>query len=97
MNGGFCSVSSDQGPYVDASKSDNPAPTLATQLSCPLCSTFAAVLAINTLAWALDYVRGGLVKRLMIRDLAQPPPRYIWPALNPRASPHAFFAVTFSA
>ena len=97
LNGGFCSVSSEHGPYIDASDSGDPAPHLATQFSCPLCSSFAMEVAINTLAWALDYVPGGTISPIVVTSLAQPPPRYVWPALNPRASPDASLAVTLSA
>ena len=97
LNGGFCSVSNEHGPYMDASDPDDPAPHLATQFSCPLCSSFAAALAINTLASALDYVPGGTLRPIVVSSLAQPPPRYVWPALNPRASPDASLAVTLSA
>ncbi|VVQ21529.1 DUF2946 domain-containing protein [Pseudomonas fluorescens] len=97
LNGGFCSVSSEHGPYIDASDSDDPAPHLATQFSCPLCSSFAVAVAIHTLAWALDYVPGGTISPVVATSLAQPPPRYVWPALNPRASPDTSLAVTLSA
>jgi hypothetical protein len=68
LNGGFCSVSSEHGPYIDASDSDEPAPHLATQLSCPMCSSFAVAVAISTLAWALDYVPGGTVIPIIVRS-----------------------------
>ena len=97
LNAGFCSVSNDHGPYIDAGDSHDPAPHLASQLSCPLCSSFAVAVAINTLAWALGYVPGGAVTPTIVRSLAQPPPRYVWPALNPRASPDTSLAVTLSA
>jgi hypothetical protein len=97
LNGVFCSVSSEHGPYQDANDSDDPAPNLATQLSCPLCSYFAVAVAINTLAWVVDYVPGDTINPIIVRSLAQPPPRHVWPALNPRASPDASFAVTLSA
>lgn len=97
LNGGFCSVSNDLGLYVDASDSHDSAPHLASQISCPLCSSFAFAVAINTLAWSLDYVPGGAVASIDVRSLAQPPPRYVWPALNPRASPQTTSVVTLSA
>lgn len=97
LNGGFCSLSSEHGRYMDAGDSDDSAPHLATQLSCPLCSSFAVAVAINTLPWALDYVPGNTVNPIIVRSLAQPPPRYVWPALNPRASPDTSLAVTLSA
>jgi hypothetical protein len=97
LNGGFCSVSNDHDPYVDSGDSQESVPHLAAQLSCPLCSSFAVAVTINTLAWALDYVPGGAATPIIVRSLAQPPPRYLWPALNPRASPNASIAVTLSA
>jgi hypothetical protein len=97
LSDGFCSVSNAPGPYVDVSESEDFAPNLATQMVCPLCSSFAVVLAVNTLSWGLDYATRGLSGPIPVYQLAQPPPRYVWPALNPRASPIASIAVTAPA
>ncbi len=85
LNGGFCSVS-DNGPGIDANGSEQQTPHLE-QVSCPLCSSFSAAVALNADAWMLDYVPGTTVAPIVERSWAQPPPRYSWPSLNPRASP----------
>ncbi len=85
LNGGFCSVS-DSGAAIDANGANQQTPHLA-QVSCPLCSSFSAAVALNAHAWLLDYLPANPVAPLIERSWAQPPPRYSWPSLNPRASP----------
>ncbi|MGB4072333.1 DUF2946 family protein [Pseudomonas sp.] len=92
LGSGFCSLGSDNGPGVDLGSSEQTQQT-ASSLSCPLCSSFAGAVAINTSTWALDYAPGSAVAPIVVRSWAQPPPRYLWPALNPRASPANFLAV----
>ncbi|MBB2495267.1 DUF2946 family protein [Aquipseudomonas ullengensis] len=93
LNGAFCSVGSDSGPGVDLGGSQSTQQATAS-FSCPLCSSFAVAVAINSASWALDYVPGSAVAPIIVRSWAQPPPRYQWPSLNPRASPAYFPAVT---
>lgn len=97
LNGGYCSASGANRLYVDASDSQESTPHLASQVSCPLCSSFAAAVTIDALAWALDYVPGDTLPPTLVNSLAQPPPRYARPALNPRASPDISLAVTLRA
>ncbi|NBA98370.1 DUF2946 domain-containing protein [Pseudomonas sp. R5(2019)] len=66
-------------------------------LTCPLCSSFGLAVTLNTSSWALDYVPGDAIAPVVVRSLAQPPPRFSWPALNPRAPPLSTAAVMFSA
>ena len=95
LNGGFCSVESGNGAAVDLGHSDQS--QQAAPLACPLCSSFAFSVAINSSVWALDYAPGNAVAPIVVRSWAQPPPRYLWPSLNPRASPFSFLAVNQSA
>ncbi len=85
LNGGFCSVS-DNGAGIDAAGADQQAPHL-DQVSCPLCSSFSAAVALNSNAWLFDYLPANSIAPIVERSWAQPPPRYSWPSLNPRAPP----------
>ncbi len=95
LSGVFCSTDGGKGSAVDLSHSDQS--QQAASLACPLCSSFALAVAINASAWALDYLPGNAVAPIVVRSWAQPPPRYLWPSLNPRASPSDFPAVNQSA
>ena len=95
LSGVFCSTDGGKGSAVDLSHSDQS--QQAASLACPLCSSFALAVAINASAWALDYLPGNAVAPIVVRSWAQPPPRYLWPSLNPRASPFDFLAVNQSA
>lgn len=86
LGGGFCSAFSGNGAGVDTTSADQQSAHLA-QVSCPLCSSFASAVAINTTSWALDFVPAQGSAPVVVRSWAQPPPRYSWPSLNPRASP----------
>lgn len=56
---------------------------------CPLCSSVGAGITLNSLGWSLDYQPAIAAIQLPPSHWAQPPPRFAWPALNPRASPAA--------
>ena len=86
LGGGFCSLEGDGGPAIDASGTDQQTPHL-DQLSCPLCSSFSAAVAVNTAGWSLPTNSATALAPIVVRSWAQPPPRYSWPSLNPRASP----------
>ena len=96
LGGGFCSADGRSGSAVDLGHTDQTQQT-AAPLDCPLCSSFAFAVALNSSAWALDYMPGNAVAPIVVRSWAQPPPRYLWPSLNPRASPSDFLAVNQSA
>jgi hypothetical protein len=86
LGGGFCSMDGTGGPAIDASGTDQQAPHL-DQVSCPLCSSFAGAVALNSTAWSLPVSSDNATAPLVVHTWAQPPPRYSWPSLNPRASP----------
>jgi len=88
LGGGFCSVSTDSGAGLELTGSDTQSVHL-DQVSCPLCSSFAAAVAVNSSAWPLDYIPARSVAPIVVRSFAQPPPRLNWPSLNPRAPPIA--------
>ncbi len=86
LGGGYCSVTDGGGAGVDLGGADQTTHTVA-QFSCPLCSSFALAVAINTAGWLLAYVPAQRMAPVVVRSWAQAPPRHSWPSLNPRASP----------
>jgi len=95
LEGGFCSISSDHGPAIDLGDSGND--QHMAQLDCPVCSSFALAVPLTGSAWGLSQANGNAPSPIVVRSWAQPPPRYLRPALNPRASPAAFpAAATFA-
>jgi len=95
--GVFHAGSSDHSPSGQASESHDSASAMAVPFACPLCPCFAFSSATDSRALALDYVPEGKVAPIVVRSVAQPPPRTLRPALNPRASPDATDAATLSA
>jgi hypothetical protein len=84
LQGGFCA----EGSSVAALDLDEgSAHQQADSLSCPLCSSFGLAVALNSQTWAADFppALGGAPSQP--QHWAQPPPRHLWPSLNPRASP----------
>lgn len=98
LGGVFCSLYGnassrmDVGDFESEQKSAQPAMN-----ACPLCASVALALAINSGTWASDYVPGNAVAPIVVRSWAQPPPRYNWPSLNPRAPPATPLAVNLLA
>lgn len=84
LNGGFCSLSG-QGGGVDVD--DLGHSEQVAQFSCPLCSSFAPAILSGSHAGWQGLLPGQAVVPIVVRSWGQPPPRYLWPALNPRASP----------
>ncbi len=92
LSGGYCAFGSDHGQsYNDSNSSQSQ--QMSAQLSCPLCSSTSLTLALNTASWNIGDLQSPLLSPTLERSLAQPPPRYLWPSLNPRASPTRFLAV----
>lgn len=85
LNGGFCSLSSEHGPAVDLG--DSSGDQHMAQLDCPVCSSFVQAVAPSSTGWWFERLRGSAPSPMVERSWAQPPPRYVRPALNPRASP----------
>ena len=88
LGGGFCSMEGEGGPAIDASGTEHSLPHL-NEVSCPLCSSFAGGVAINTAGWSLPANPSLAVTPPPLPLWAPLPPRYTWPSLNPRASPIA--------
>lgn len=88
LNGGFCSLDSDSGPGIDLGTTD-PRQQAGAELSCPLCSSSSSAVAVNSSAWNFAPDLTGSLAAPTARLWAQPPPRFLWPSLNPRASPSA--------
>ncbi|MCO7514488.1 DUF2946 family protein [Pseudomonas guariconensis] len=85
LEGGFCSVSSDHGPAIDLPGAGGDAHM--AQLDCPVCSSFALAVPLSTAGWSFAAHQGNAPSPIVVRSWAQPPPRDLRPALNPRASP----------
>lgn len=96
LGGAFCALGSDSGPGVDLGGSQQTQQATAL-FSCPLCSSFALAVAINSASWTLHQASTSTVAPIIVRSWAQPPPRYLWPSLNPRASPSDLLVVNPSA
>lgn len=94
LNGGFCALNQHD-LSADAGETEKAHPVM--QFSCPLCSSFANTALLNSLGWNLDYQPARATAPIVVRSWAQPPPRLLWPSLNPRASPRHFPAPTQSA
>lgn len=86
LNGGFCSLGSDSGPGIDLGSSQQ-APEVAAEFSCPLCASSSLATALNASGWRFDPAQHHSVRPAIAGDRVHPPPRYLWPSLNPRASP----------
>ncbi|MHC6226300.1 DUF2946 family protein [Pseudomonas sp. X10] len=94
LDGAFCSLTADHGPSVDPQGSG---PDAMAQFSCPLCSSFGLAVIVDGHGWTLGQLPGTSVAPIVVRSWAQPPPRQLWPSLNPRASPHDFPAANPTA
>ncbi|HDS1737443.1 DUF2946 domain-containing protein [Pseudomonas sp. BP8] len=85
LDAGFCSISSEHGPAIDLEGAGGDQHMV--QLDCPVCSSFALALAMTSAGWSFNRLQGNAPSPIVVRSWAQPPPRYVRPALNPRASP----------
>lgn len=86
LDGGFCSESA-HGSGVELG-GDETGHAMA-DYSCPLCSSFGMALALNSANWGVDFQAPLAALPSEQPNGAQAPPRYLWPSLNPRASPLA--------
>lgn len=89
LQGGFCAEGSSSAA-VDLG--DASGHLQADQFSCPLCSSFALAVALSSHAWIADFPPAVASAPSAPQHWAQPPPRLLWPSLNPRASPARFLA-----
>ena len=62
------------------------------QPGCPLCSSVGHAAPLASQGWTLDYLPFTTVSAQPSGQWARPPPRKVWPAINPRASPHTLDA-----
>lgn len=84
LGGTFCSTGS-SGPLLDGDLGASSTSGYSSAFKCPTCgTTLLGIAALFVLAWLLG-VRDARPKLLEPRLKA--PPRYLWPAANPRASP----------
>lgn len=85
LDGGFCAEGSGHGAGVQLD-GDETGHAMASY-TCPLCSSFGMALALNSSSWGLSLLPVAAAVPTEQPSWAQPPPRYLWPSLNPRASP----------
>ncbi|WP_449432218.1 DUF2946 family protein [Pseudomonas putida] len=85
LEGGYCSTNSEHGPAIDLDHAGGD--QHMAQLDCPVCSSFGLAVPLGSTGWALPPAQAGARSPIVVRSWAQPPPRYLRPALNPRASP----------
>lgn len=84
LQGGFCA----EGSGIAAVDLGEGSPQhQADTFACPLCSSFGLAVALNSHAWAAGFPPAISGAPSQPQHWAQPPPRYLWPSLNPRASP----------
>ncbi len=57
------------------------------QPGCPACSSVGHGAALTSQGWTLNYLPFSVVSAQPSGQWARPPPRKVWPAINPRASP----------
>lgn len=73
-------------PGADLAPASKPAAPAELPFNCPLCTpTLINLAALFCLAWLL--LRRPAAVRLPGERRCKAPPRYCWPAINPRASP----------
>ena len=92
LDGGYCTM--DSGTGLGQGGDADHLQKVAAQLGCPLCSSAGMALTLNSLGWGLHAVFLGANAPIVVRSWAQPPPRDLWPSLNPRAPPVLIPAVT---
>lgn len=86
LNDAFCTMGSDSGPSIDLGSTDQ-SQQAGAEFSCPLCSSSTTAVALNSSAWTFDPAQVASPASPAASLWAQPPPRFLWPSLNPRASP----------
>ncbi|QXI41540.1 DUF2946 domain-containing protein [Pseudomonas wayambapalatensis] len=86
LDGGFCALdSTGKGPAIDLG--DSSSDQHMAQLDCPVCSSLALAVPLSGSLWSFPAAHGGQPSPIIVRSWAQPPPRYLRPAIPPRASP----------
>ncbi|MEB0048509.1 MULTISPECIES: DUF2946 domain-containing protein [unclassified Pseudomonas] len=85
VGGQFCSSLSDKSSIKNADVPDQSFSDWAGSLTCPLCS--AVILSIALLFCLTWMLRARQAARPGRERRCKAPPRYSWPALNPRAPP----------
>lgn len=92
LPGGYCLSGGDNSLSAD-SGSASESQQIAAQFNCPLCSSSSLAVTLNTASWNVGPLLSAAPSPIVERSLAQPPPRHLWPSLNPRASPYNALAV----
>lgn len=95
LEGGFCSLDSPHGSAIDLDGAGGDAHM--AQLDCPVCSSFAMAVPLSSSGWSFAQALGQAPSPIVVRSWAQPPPRYLRHAINPRAPPPVFPAAALCA
>ncbi|WP_085674241.1 MULTISPECIES: DUF2946 family protein [unclassified Pseudomonas] len=85
LEGGFCSINSEHGVAIDLDGAGGD--QHMAQLDCPVCSSFGLAVPIASGGWSFSPSQVTATSPIVVRSWAQPPPRYLRPALTPRAPP----------
>ncbi|BDM23585.1 DUF2946 domain-containing protein [Pseudomonas sp. NPDC089428] len=88
LEGGFCSINSEHGVAIDLDGAGGD--QHMAQLDCPVCSSFGLAVPLGSGAWSFSPAQVTATSPIVVRSWAQPPPRYLRPALTPRAPPAIF-------
>jgi hypothetical protein len=90
LDSAFCSTDADASAGTTSDKS--PTQAMFMPLGCPLCSSGSLAAPLNTFTWGQNYLPLAATSSSASGNRAQPSPRQVRSALNPRASPRHFLA-----
>ncbi len=75
--------------HADSEPPATPHHSFTPAFTCPLCSSYAPAVAINSLDWSMAFIAHAPPPAPAILDRVPALPRHLRPAINPRASPEA--------
>src|SRR5690606_21683378 len=75
--------------HADSEPPATPHHSYTPAFTCPLCSSYAPAVAINSLDWSMAFIAHAPPPVPVSLDRVPALPRHLRPAINPRASPEA--------
>ncbi|QBF25921.1 DUF2946 domain-containing protein [Pseudomonas tructae] len=85
IGGAYCSAMGGAGPTLKSDFGDQSIAGWDSMQTCPVCAAAVVCLSlVLVIGWLLAVTR---VRRYPCELRSKAPPRYCWPAANPRASP----------
>ncbi|WP_312243424.1 DUF2946 family protein [Stutzerimonas nitrititolerans] len=75
--------------HADSEPPATPHHSFTPAFTCPLCSSYAPAVAINSLDWSMAFIAHAPPPAPASLDRVPALPRHLRPAINPRASPEA--------